>query len=528
MAALRRFRSFRSWSARLWPLVLLVGLALRSVAQEASSSAPPAAAPASGATATAPNAPAAPLRNVVIVTLDTVRADHLASYGYFRDPMPSLGRFMADAVRVTDCQAPVSHTTPSHASLFTSTYPFEHGILGNSINQSGEGPKAYRLITGSTLQTLAQAARATGRRTGGFVAATPIKKFTGLDAGFDSWTEPAATRRVGENVVRDALRFLDAAEGPFLLFVHLYDAHGPYQEQFGPPEFIDFYGAEPPLDGWLAERRIAAAVAGRGSHKVASVELCNQYAGSLRFLDAALQPLLERLARPDRAADTVVAITADHGQGLGQHGFRGHGIVWGEQLHVPLFLRVPGRAAAVVDATCSTLDLVPTLVGLIPDLVPPEFAEQLRGQDLLAGDFAERPVFAYAEESYGMEAVTTARWKLIRKPGNKVDLFDRADDPHELKNVAAKHPEVVAELRALLDAEKRGQLLRAKLHRARSAASTLDPALAEELRELGYGVGGDEEGAGEDGDGGGESDGKEREEGGRSEAEGTAANRGPR
>lgn len=451
--------------------------------------------------------PSSPLRNVVIVTLDTVRADHLASYGYFRDPMPAMSAFVAGATRFTRCIAPVSHTTPSHASLFTSTYPFEHGILGNSINESGEGPKFFRLATGPSLRTLAQAVHETGHRTGGFIAATPIKRFTGMDAGFERWTEPhGVARRVGATVTRDALQFLDATgDEPFLLWVHFYDAHGPYHPaQFGPPEFIDSFGPEPALDAWLKTHRIAATSSGRTAKKYSSIETCNQYAGSMRFLDESLRPLLERLAAPDRAADTVVAITADHGQGLGQHGFRGHGLAWDEQLHVPLFLRIPGRAGGVVTATCSTIDVVPTLAALVPDLVPPAFLEQLRGQDLLATEFTERPVFSYAAEVYGIDAATTARWKLLRKPGGMVELYDLTVDPHELKNVASAHRDVVDELVAAIDADKKAQKARAKRHRAEATAAPLDADLAKELSELGYGVGGgdeDEDPAADDGGG---------------------------
>ncbi|MBM4014717.1 MAG: hypothetical protein FJ293_07120 [Planctomycetes bacterium] len=476
-------------------------------------------APRQESAAPAPTAPAAPVapRNVVLITLDTVRADHLQSYGYFRDPMPALERFAADCVRVTRCIAPASHTTPSHASLFTSTYPLEHGIVGNSINESGAGPKFFHLDTGPSLRTLAQAAHEAGRRTGGFVAATPLKRFTGIQQGFAAWSEPRSTRRVGEQVIREALRFINAGDEPFLLFVHLYDAHGPYQpEPFGPPEFIDHYGGEPALDEWLKERRIGATSGGRGSKKYSSIDTCNQYAGSMRFLDESLRPLLERLARPDRAADTVVAITSDHGQGLGQHGFRGHGILWDEQLHVPLFLRIPGRAAVTLDRVCSTIDVVPTLAGAVSGLVPPDFLEQLRGQDLLAADYSPQPVFSFAVEAFGLDAVTRGQWKLIRKPGGTVELFDHAADPFELKNVAAKQPDLAGELVALLDEEKRGQLARAKRHRAQAAAAAaLDPALARELAELGYGAGGEntEDGAIDGADGEGDGDAADADEG---------------
>lgn len=450
------------------------------------------------------------IRHLVVITLDTVRADLLKSYGHFRETMPALERYVADAWRFERCYAPISHTTPSHASLFTSTSPYEHGVVGNSINESGEGKKAFRLATSPTLRTLAQALQATGRRTGGFVAATPVKRFTGLDAGFDSWSEPKATRRPGAVVVGDALRFFERhVDHDCFAWLHLFDAHGPFQpELFAPPEHLGYYGREPALEQWLAERRFPADPAGRSSKVQPTVETVNQYAGSLRFLDAQLAPLFERLRQPDLAEATLVAIVADHGQGLGQHGFRGHGIVWNEQLHVPFFLKVPGRPGRVVPSISSMLDVVPTLLGFAPHLVEPSYLEQLQGADLLAPDFVERPLFACAPEQYEFDAVITRRFKLVRKPGGACDLFDLESDPYELKNVAAAHPEVVAELSALIAERRKADAQRARRHRSSATAEPLDPELARELEELGYGAGGenrppDEGGDGNDGDDGG-------------------------
>ncbi|MBL8840638.1 MAG: sulfatase [Planctomycetes bacterium] len=455
------------------------------------------------------------IRHLVVITLDTVRADLLKSYGHFRETMPALERYVADAWRFERCYAPISHTTPSHASLFTSTLPYEHGVVGNSINESGEGKKAFRLATSPTLRTLAQALQETGHRTGGFVAATPVKRFTGLDAGFDHWTEPKATRRPGAVVVTDALRFLERrADADCFAWLHLFDAHGPFQPAaFGPPEHLGFYGREPALEQWLAERRFPEDPAGRSSKVLPTLDTVNQYAGSLRFLDAQLAPLFERLQQPDLAESTLVAIVADHGQGLGQHGFRGHGIVWNEQLHVPFFLKVPGRPGRAVATPCSSLDVVPTLLGFAPHLVLPAFLEQLQGADLLAPDFVERPLFACAPVDYQFDAVVTARFKLVRKPGGAADLYDLAADPYELKNVAAAHPQVVAELTALLDERREADAKRARRHQNSAKAEPLDPELARELDELGYGAGGENRPADDDDggkSGGGESGGGSR------------------
>ncbi len=439
--------------------------------------------------------PAPPALNLVIVTIDTVRADHLGCYGYFRDTTPHLDALAKDCLRFTRCLAPIAHTTPSHCSLFTGVHPFEHGVLSNFFERPDEVRAALSLQTSPTLQTLAQAMRSRGRKTGGFVGSTPVKRFTGLDAGFDEWSEPDKPRRTGREVIADALQFVDSCGGaPFFLWVHLFDAHGPIAPpRFPPKEYADRYKTDPALRAWLKERGFPDAVAGEHMGEVPPSSAHNYYDGALRFLDDQFDALAQRLRAKDLWDRTVIVVVGDHGQGLGQHGFLGHGTCWDEQLRVPLLVRVPGVAPAVVDLPCSTIDVVPTVAALAPDLADEAFLRQCRGVDLLAEGREPHPIFGMAPDEHDQAALTAARWKLVRRGREAPLLFDLESDPFELRNVASDHKDVVTALVRRLDSEIARQRQSEKLHHAGMAAgAAIDPKILEELRALGYGGTGDD------------------------------------
>ena len=458
--------------------------------------------PARASQGVAPPAEGAAPQNLVVVTLDTVRADRLGCYGWFRDTSPNLDRFATDALRFTRCQVPIAQTTPSHTSLFTGVGPFEHGVTSNHARRP-QGERAdLQLQTGATLRTLAESFAARGVATGGFVTATPVKRFTGLAAGFADWSEPNQGRRIGREAIRDALAFLERnAARPVFLWVHLFDAHEPYVAPTPPKAFLERYSSEPRLLEWLAERGFPAEVADLGQHGRDVLSQQNLYDGALRFMDQQLGVLLERLdAEPLRSTTTVVLV-ADHGTALGQHDHVGHGICWDEQLRVPLLVRVPGVAPAVHDVPLSTLDLWPTLAPLAPGLLDPAWLPQCRGVDVLASDHEPRPLFAVSGRQGSLASVTAGRFKLIRDERGETHLFDLAADPFERNDVAAAHPQVVAGLRRLVDAEVDRQKKAHALHRRGGDEGTIDPKLLEELRELGY-VGADA-GVGDEGDDGG-------------------------
>jgi arylsulfatase len=455
--------------------------------------------------ATPPAAPAAPVppaattaaKHFVLITLDTVRADKLGCYGYFRDTTPNLDRFAAQCVRFERCLAPVANTTPSHASLLTGVYPHEHGILTNFFQLPAEEQAGRGLQTSPTLRTFAQVATALGARTGAFVAATPVKKTTGLQVGFTEWTEPPPRepRRVGAEVVADGLRFLAADDGrPSFAWLHFFDTHGPIKPPKTPPKrYLELYRTDPRLREWLETRGFPKEVGGEHVGTISTTEANNLYDGCLRFLDDQIGPLLDALSTPERKADTLVIVVGDHGHGLGQHGVLSHGPEWDEQFRVPLLVRAPGVAPAVVATPVSTIDVLPTAMAQVAALRDPAFAAQCRGRDVLSADLEARPLFGLSARSRGETlTVTTTRWKLKERTDGPVELYDLENDPWERT--------VVAELRKVLADEFDRQRKRRELHLlgAVDGGTGIDPAVLEELRKLGYA---DDGGAGKD-DGG--------------------------
>lgn len=397
--------------------------------------------------------PAAPPRNLVFISLDTIRADHLTPYGYGRPTSPVLERLAGESVVFTNAFAQQTNTNPSHSSMFTGLYPHVHGNETN-LQTLPEG----RI-------TLAQILARQGFATGGFVSGVAMQKFTGLDRGFEVYRdEMEGWRRDGRTAAAEAVAWLRALppQQRFFLFLHLYDAHGPYEV---PPERrVLFRSAEPGplLENVPGYQRLE--VEGEALRHLSS--FVDLYDTQIRHADTLVGELL---AHVDRATTAVVVI-ADHGETLGErYHVLDHGAqVFDEQIRIPLLLRVPGGAPRRVEALVETVDLLPTLLDLLGITRPAEVS--LQGYSLvplLAG--SRRPlrsvVFSGARaesswyEAYDLDkkrrihTVRSSRWKLIVYPGVERDYFELYDlerDPGETRNVAAERPEVRAALAAAL------------------------------------------------------------------------------
>jgi len=427
------------------------------------------------------------VRSVIIVTLDTTRADHVGCYGYFRDTTPGLDAFARQSVRFTRCFAPIAQTTPSHASLFTGVYPCESGVTANSFQRSATEQARIALRTTPTFATLAEVLRRKGLKTGGFVSGSTVKSVTGLSAGFDTWSEPKSERRIAKATIDAALQWLDSLDGaPCFLWIHLFDAHGPVVPPVNPPpEYLTRYPSDEAQHAWLAARDALTPVAGR--REITPAEANNIYDGKLRFQDDEMAPLFARLDQKALRDSTVVAFVGDHGHGLGQHRFMSHGIAYAEQLQVPFLLRAPGLAPGVLERLISTIDVVPTLLALAPALRDDGFLEQCRGRDALAHEFEERPLFGMSAPENGRLTLFSSRWKLILERSGKTELFDMATDPFELKDVAAELPEVVARIGRALLHEFESQQERARLHFPDGLPERpISAKLLHELEALGY------------------------------------------
>lgn len=354
--------------------------------------------------------------NLVLVTVDTVRADHLGCYGDRAAITPWLDRIAAEGIRFEQASSAVPLTLPSHATLLSGLLPPHHGLRNNG---------AGALPAGTA--TLATLLAGKGYRTGGFVGAFVLDRRFGLNRGFEVYDDeiprdPRAgvsleAERPGSEVVDRALAWLGREDArPFFIWVHLYDAHAPYT----------------PPPAWAARHP------GR------------PYDGEISEVDEQVGRILTELDHRGLAKRTVVAVAADHGESLGEHGELTHGLLLYEPtLHVPLLVRAPGRLKPrVVETPVSLADLAPTLAGLLGKALPAPAQGALDGRDLSAallsgGEPAAAEV--YAESRYPaifgwspLSALRRRDLKYIAAP--QPELYDLRKDPKEAANLMAREP----------------------------------------------------------------------------------------
>ena len=399
------------------------------------------------ACALAPRAPRP--QNLVIVTLDTTRADRLPMYGYASVATPALDRLAREGVVFDEAMTVAPLTLTAHSSLFTGLYPPRHRVRDNTD---------AALDPAHT--TMAEVWRANGFRTAAFVGSTVLASDRGLAQGFDVYDDgsapgrPAPRRRPGNEVVDRALAWLDAgATSPFFLWVHLYDVHGP---QKLPDEYRRVYGGDP-------------------------------YVGGIAFADAQIARLVRALERTHVLDKTAVVVAGDHGESLGDHGELEHGLfVYESVLHVPLVIRSPGVAPGRISTLTSLVDVLPTALDLFHFGSMPidgrSLLPALRGRPM-----PERP--AYAESMYAlhfgwspMRVLRDGRFKLIDAP--RPELFDLETDPFEEHDLAGSRPATVIAMQTGLRAFDD-----AGLSDAIGAATSPPSEVRERLAALGYASG---------------------------------------
>lgn len=429
--------------------------------------------------------------NIVLIVIDTLRADHLGCYGYFRDTSPNIDAFAEEAIFFEQAYAPMATTVPSHASLFTGLYPLEHGILANTMH----GGQAFG--SRATIKAVAEIARGNGYVTAAFISAAPLKRPCGLDAGFDTYDEPREVLRTARQTTKRTLAWLDQYAGErFFLFVHYFDPHFPYQP---PRRFGAMFPTDEELERYLAERDVARVIQPslcRGSVPTVTRRATNYYDGEIRFCDKHLGRLLESLRQRGLWDKSVIIVTSDHGEGLNQHDWPAHGRTWNEQVHVPLLMRFPGqredlpkRFAPLV----SLIDVFPTVLGQLKPAWAKAFLEQARGVDVLAPDFQPRPVLSQRSArdcgEYGgpLYALTSDQWRYHYVDEQEELLFERFIDPHELDDVAASTPGLAERMRH----QTLGLVAELKEHGESFGPETttplqLDEQLRREMEALGY------------------------------------------
>jgi len=426
-------------------------------------------------------------QNLCLVTIDTLRRDHVGCYGYFRDTTPELDALAEESLVFDDVQVHVAQTLPSHVSLFTGLSPREHGI------ESNLGRQEVVHTLPPKVRTLASTLAEQGYRTAGFVSAVPLARGTGIACGFETWVEPEL--QTTADVTTDAaLEWLEEApREPWFLWLHLYDPHYPYR---APKEFDRFGGDEAQRD-YLAQRGIPEVYRGAKGREFQVREMQDGYDGEVLFADHHLGRLLDRLRGSALWDRTVVLVTSDHGEGLFQHGVRDHSTIWNEQLEVPLVLRVPGVAPRRVDQRLVGRDILPTLLGMLPGVDASELVAQSSGLDVFAPGYSTRPRFTIvppkpdgAERSERppayLHAIEHEGWRLVVREDGVAQLYHVSVDPHELDDLAATEPARVTALSALLERVNAKELARREALGA-GEGLPMDRNRLEALRALGYG-----------------------------------------
>jgi arylsulfatase A-like enzyme len=397
-----------------------------------------------------PSAPArGPTSSVLLVTIDTLRADRIGAYGDAQARTPTLDALARAGLLFERAYAPAPLTLPSHATLMTGLQPPQHGVRGNGSFALGSGPA-----------TLAEALRARGLRTAAFVGGFPLSRRFGLDRGFEHYDDRMekspglhfefAERRASE-VAAAARGWLAQTAGPVFVWVHLFDPHAPY---------------DPP-----------AAYAGP-----------DPYRGEIAGADAALGGLVE--AWDARPGPSFVAVTADHGEAFGEHGEESHSLfVYDTTLHVPLLLRGPGVAVRREAKAVGLADVAATVLARVggegPSLPGRDLATAAEPRPLYAETLAPKLDFGWSD----LRCWRDGRFKLIRAP--RPELYDVESDPGETRDLARTDAQRAAALDAALGRalEEMGE------HEAQRGP---DPEAAERLRALGYAQGPGGEGSGAD------------------------------
>jgi arylsulfatase len=425
----------------------------------------------------------------VVITIDTLRADHLGCYGYFRPTSPVLDALATESVWFANAVTTMATTLPAHVSLWTSRYPLQTGVTSNGRRLTIDGERLDRMGGDKNrVRLFAELLRELGYSTAAFVSATPVKKNTGINAGFDLFDQPAVGGRKAAVTTERVIEWLDSEpEQPFFLWVHYFDPHKPYD----PPEpFRQAFETEPGLIQFLKERGVPNPT---DPH---IHEVNNLYDGEILSTDTEIGHLLDRLRASGLYDRSTLVVTSDHGEGLGQHNWIGHGKINNEQLFVPLMIKFPkesGLNGQRVERLVSLIDVVPTLTESLGLPLSDTDRRHFSGINVLAGrsvrDFAlaQRSTVSkkWKLEKQGQRekfALVGERWKYLFTSTQQDELFDMREDRDELTNLIGVETATAEKMREKLLEEIASY---SGSDDFRVVEETL-PAILEELRAHGY------------------------------------------
>ena len=415
----------------------------------------------------APVGPPTTQPNLLMITFDTLRADHLGAYGSSDGLSPNFDALAAGSVMFNNTYAVSSTTSPSHITMFSGLYPNEHGVLKNGV------------VVSDDVVTISEHLRDNGYNTAAFVSSYVLKADFGLSQGFDEFDEDfnLKRRRLGSYTIEAASDWIadQPNDKPWCVWVHLMDPHKPYTQ---PAEYLEPY--------------VTPDLTGNDLHKAS-------YKGAVAYTDSVIPDLMAAISAQEAGAGTLMAITADHGELFGEHGHFGHGRdLFEDVMRVPLLLKHSSLEPQQIDTTVGLVDFAPTILEILE--IPPMQDVSGISFALMISDSTQRvsrPVFMQRRifDEQGIKelfdetgvnvagpqwAVIADGYKLTVAPeANEESLFNLAVDPGENNDLTVSEKDALLKMRNVLSEMLDSQTLRV-------SSTDLSPEVLQNLEQLGY------------------------------------------
>jgi len=413
--------------------------------------------------------------NIILITLDTTRADHLGCYGYSRLTSPNLDSFARQAVLYTKCISTSSWTLPAHASLFTGKFTSSHGVrhhpkgplfLADAVDEGRDRIKIRARGMSAYETTLAEILKSEGYQTAGIAGGPWMKRIFGLDKGFDFYDDDQILRSGGRSadlVNECAFGWLDQVrKEPFFLFINYFDPHYPFQP---PEEYADIFAKRDrsvPLAKQPREIKIAL------------------YDAEIVFMDVFLGRLFDKLKTDGLFDNTMIVITADHGELLGEDYKWGHGkYLTQEEIYIPLIVKYPSDLVPA-GRSDQYIQLVDVFAMILHQLEIP-FPENIQGE---APPAITHPIISetYPLKKQALRSIIEGEYKLVWHDGGIQELFNIVKDPEENRNLVTEDPRLRRKLLNTLET----YITSLPSTTPSSPEKTVDKKTRDALKSLGY------------------------------------------
>jgi arylsulfatase A-like enzyme len=418
--------------------------------------------------------------NIILISIDSLRADHLGIYGYGRETTPHIDRFSQDAVLFSKCFVQGTSTLISHASLFTSLIPIHHGASFT---------KKYALS--EDVETIAKKMKKNGYATVSFNDGGQISAKFGMDQGFDVFDSGPEKRKIEElqfsKIVDRGISWIQMNKGKkFFMFLHTYDIHHPYTPS---QKYIDLIepGYKGPLGTSITVEMIYQAFRGKKTLEEEEKEnIVVAYDAEIRRMDEAFGVLIAFLEETNLYDNTIIVLTSDHGEELDDHGKIGmHAhTLYNELLHVPFIMKLGGSrlGGKVVDSLVGSIDISPTLLDSV-DLPGFELTDGMSLFDIIKGKKKEKGIFLISQRDHPHEYADPRYWAIISDGWKVYDdrLYDLENDPGERLDVSDQHEELKETL-----VKMALEYMSGKPGQHKKTKSEMDEDLKNRLKSLGY------------------------------------------